>query len=140
MQETATRVRAAPPRVIVAEDDVEMAHVLSFLLQREGYEVEVVRDGKAAIDRTRSGPPVDLVLLDVMMPYISGLQVVRELRAAPGWEGVPVIIVSGKSSETDVVAAMEAGANDYVTKPFRPRELIARARGQIARHRPRRVA
>lgn len=113
-----------------------MSHVLEFLLTREGYSVHLARDGREAI-RALEQEPFDMVLLDVMMPFASGLQVVRQLRQTAGWEDVPVLIVSGKGAEGDVVNAIEAGATDYLTKPFRPRELVARVRAQVARTRRR---
>jgi DNA-binding response OmpR family regulator len=121
---------------MVAEDDRDMSHVLEFLLTREGYSVHLARDGREAI-RALEQEPFDMVLLDVMMPFASGLQVVRQLRQTAGWEDVPVLIVSGKGAEGDVVNAIEAGATDYLTKPFRPRELVARVRAQVARTRRR---
>jgi len=123
------------PRVILAEDDAEMAHVLEFLLSREGFEVEVLRDGQAVVDRVGEGDPVEVVVVDVMMPYVSGLQVVRTLRSTAAWEDVPVIVVSGKSSEEDVVRAFDAGADDYLTKPFRPKEFVARVQALLERRR-----
>ena len=121
------------PRVMVAEDDVDMAYVLEFLLSREGFQVDLVSDGRDAVRSIASEPAPDVVLLDVMMPFISGFQVVRAICDQPAWHGVPVIMVSGKGSEQDVVNALSAGADDYLTKPFRPRELVARVRGLLAR-------
>ncbi len=123
------------PRIMVAEDDPDMAHVISFLLRREGFHVDLVPDGREALRLIADGSHYDLVLLDVMMPYLSGLHVVREVRGLPGWEQTPIIMVSGKASEADVVVAIEAGADDYVVKPFRPKELMARVRGLLQRHR-----
>lgn len=134
-EQTGAPESGRPPRVILAEDDAEMAHVLEFLLGREGYRVELVRDGQAAVDRILSGRPVDAAVIDVMMPFVSGLQVVRTLRETADWEDVPVIVVSGKSSETDVVRAFDAGADDYLTKPFRPKEFVARVRALLERRR-----
>ncbi len=119
-------------RVMVAEDDVDMAYVLEFLLSREGFQVDLVSDGREAVRRVESEPPPDVVLLDVMMPFVSGFQVMRAIRDEPSWCGVHVIMLSGKGSEQDVVNALSAGANDYMTKPFRPRELVARVRGLLA--------
>lgn len=121
------------PRLMVAEDDVDMAYVLEFLLSREGFRVDLVSDGRDAVRRVESEPAPDVVLLDVMMPFVSGFQVLRAIREEPSWRGVPVVMVSGKGSEQDVVNALTAGADDYLTKPFRPRELVARVRGQLAR-------
>ncbi len=92
----------------------------------------MVDDGREAVRRVNAEPPPDLVLLDVMMPFVSGFQVVRAIRDEPSWRRIPVIMVSGKGSEQDVVNALSAGANDYLTKPFRPRELVARVRALLA--------
>ncbi|NKB88591.1 MAG: response regulator [Acidobacteria bacterium] len=122
-----------PVRVMVAEDDPDMSHVLEFLLSREGFSVRLAKDGRDALRAIAVEDPFDLVILDVMMPFASGIQVVRALRQQAGWRDVPVMMVSGKGSESDIVAAIEAGASDYLTKPFRPRELVARVRAQITR-------
>ncbi len=124
-----------PPRVMVAEDDEEMSHVLEFLLRREGISVRLVRDGRDALRVVQSEDPCDMVVLDVMMPFANGLQVVRAMRSTAGWDVVPVMMVSGKCAESDVVAALESGANDYMTKPFRPREFVARVKAQLAQRR-----
>ena len=120
------------PLVLLAEDDVNMRYVLQYLLAREGYQVEPHADGEQIITRVSTGPPPALVVVDVMMPFVGGIEAVKSIRATRGWESVPVIVLSGKSSEEDMVAAFRAGANDYVTKPFRPRELIARVGALIA--------
>jgi len=124
-----------PPRVMVAEDDRDMSHVLDFLLTREGFSVRLARDGREALQAIAEEDPCDVVVLDVMMPFASGIQVVRTLRQTPGWSDVPVIMVSGKGAESDVVLALQAGASDYLTKPFRPREFVARVRAQVVRSR-----
>jgi len=112
-----------------------MSHVLDFLLTREGFSVRLARDGREALRAIAEEDPCDVVVLDVMMPFATGIQVVRTLRQTPGWSNVPVIMVSGKSAEGDVVRALEAGASDYLTKPFRPREFVARVRAQVVRAR-----
>ncbi len=112
-----------------------MSHVLDFLLTREGFSVRLARDGREALRAIAEEDPCEVVILDVMMPFASGIQVVRSLRQTPGWSDVPVIMVSGKGAESDVVSALEAGASDYLTKPFRPREFVARVRAQIVRSR-----
>jgi len=132
---TEKQPETGPPRIMVAEDDPDMSHVLDFLLTREGFSVRVVCDGREALRAIDEEDPCDVVVLDVMMPFASGLQVVRTLRQTPGWSTVPVIMVSGKGAEGDVVRAFEAGASDYLTKPFRPREFVARVRSQVVRAR-----
>ena len=124
-----------PPRVLVAEDDRDMSHVLDFLLTREGFSVHLVRDGREALRAIAEEDPCDVVVLDLMMPFANGIQVLRALRQTPGWSSVPVIMVSGKGAENDVVRALDAGASDYLTKPFRPREFVARVRAQAVRAR-----
>lgn len=130
---TEVELAAPRPQLLIAEDDVDMAFVLEFLMRREGYDVEVAADGRSAVERVQLGSPVDLLILDMMMPFVSGLQVLRTVRSAPGWESMPVLVVSGKSSEADVVEALEAGATDYLTKPFRPKEFVARVSGLLKR-------
>lgn len=130
---TEAELGAPRPKLLIAEDDVDMAFVIEFLMRREGYDVEVVADGRRAVERVRLGNPVDLLILDMMMPFVSGQQVLRTARTTAGWESVPVLVVSGKSSEADVVAALEGGATDYLTKPFRPKEFVARVSGLLTR-------
>ena len=120
---------------MVAEDDRDMSHVLDFLLTREGFSVRLVRDGREALRAIAEEDPCDVVVLDLMMPFANGIQVLRALRQTPGWSSVPVIMVSGKGAENDVVRALDAGASDYMTKPFRPREFVARVRAQAVRAR-----
>ena len=115
-------------RALVIEDNEHVAHMLEFILERAAYDVTVAlngRDAKAAIDNIE---PVDVVVLDLMLPYISGFQLIIEMREHPNWANVPIVVVSGKVLEEDIVRALNLGANDYVTKPFRPEELLARLR------------
>jgi DNA-binding response OmpR family regulator len=117
--------------VLVAEDDVKQAELLRRYLRREGYSVVVVHDGRAAIDETRARRP-DLVLLDVMMPGVDGLDVCRVLRAE---SDVPIVMVTARSTEDDMLLGLDLGADDYVTKPYSPRELMARVRTLLRRTR-----
>ncbi len=98
------------------------------MLERGQYRVHQARDGRVAKQfiETESAPSV--VLLDVMLPYIDGFELVRLLRAQPGWQKVPVIMLTAKTQEQDIVRALDAGANDYIVKPFQPNELLARLR------------
>jgi len=117
-------------RVLVVEDEESFSDALSFLLAKEGFEVELASSGLQALAAyDRSG--ADLVLLDLMLPGRSGLEVCRELRARGD---VPVIMVTAKDSEIDKVVGLEIGADDYVTKPFSSRELLARVRAVLRRH------
>jgi len=115
--------------VLVVEDEEAFVDALTVGLRREGFLVEVARDGAEALDRFDAVRP-DLVLLDVMLPTISGVDVCREIRKK---SKVPIIMVTAKSSEIDTVVGLEVGADDYVTKPYRLRELVARMRAVMRR-------
>jgi two-component system response regulator RegX3 len=116
-------------RVLVVEDEESFSDALSYMLRREGYEVEVAGDGHEALQAfDRSG--ADLVLLDLMLPGLSGTEVCRELRNR---SHVPIIMVTARDSEVDKVVGLELGADDYVTKPFSSRELVARIRAVLRR-------
>ena len=119
---------SAQPTVLVVEDDVHIAHVLTFMLERQGYEVTHVADGRAACAHVLASPAPDLVLLDVMLPYVDGFEIVGLIRAQAGWEAVPVLMLTAKNTERDTVRALDAGANDFIIKPFQPQELLARLR------------
>jgi DNA-binding response OmpR family regulator len=119
---------SAQPSVLVVEDDVHIAHVLSFMLERQGYRVIHVADGRAAVQHVMAEPAPDLVLLDVMLPYVDGFEIVGLIRAQAGWEAVPVLMLTAKNTERDTVRALDAGANDFIIKPFQPQELLARLR------------
>lgn len=119
-------------RILVVEDNDHVAYLLEFLLQRAGYDVVVAANGRDAQKAIEELPPVDLVLLDLMLPYVSGFQLIEEIRDNPTWQAVPIIVLSGKVLEEDIVQALDLGANDFVTKPFRPEELLARLRRRVA--------
>jgi len=118
------------PTVLVVEDEEAFIEALSVGLRREGFNVEIARDGAEALDRFDEVQP-DLVLLDVMLPTVSGLDVCREMRHR---SDVPIIMVTAKTAEIDTVVGLEVGADDYVTKPYRLRELVARMRAVLRRH------
>ncbi len=118
----------AQPSVLVVEDDVHIAQVLIFMLERQGYLVTHAADGRAAVQHVVSQPPPDLVLLDVMLPYVDGFEILGLIRAQAGWEASPVIMLTAKNTERDTVRALDAGANDFIIKPFQPQELLARLR------------
>ena len=116
-------------RVLVVEDEESFSEALSYMLRKEGFEVAVAATGPAALEEfDRSG--ADLVLLDLMLPGLSGTEVCRALRAK---SNVPVIMLTAKDSEVDKVVGLELGADDYVTKPFSSRELVARIRAVLRR-------
>ncbi|KRV47524.1 two-component system response regulator [Wenjunlia vitaminophila] len=118
-------------RILVAEDDVKQARLIRIYLEREGNEVQVVADGRSAIDRARSSRP-DLVVLDVMMPNVDGLDVCRVLRAE---SQVPILLLTARTTEEDMLLGLDLGADDYMTKPYSPRELTARVRALLRRAR-----
>jgi two-component system response regulator RegX3 len=115
--------------ILVVDDEQSYRDALSVALQREGFVVETAADGPEAISRFESSRPA-LVLLDVMLPHMSGVDVCRELRAR---SQVPIIMVTARNAEIDAVVGLEVGADDYVTKPFRLRELVARVRAALRR-------
>jgi two-component system response regulator RegX3 len=116
-------------RILIVEDEPSLSDPLSFLLQREGYETEIAGDGRAALTAfDRAG--ADLVLLDLMLPGLPGTEVCRELRTR---SSVPIIMLTAKDSEVDIVVGLELGADDYVTKPYSSRELLARIRAVLRR-------
>jgi DNA-binding response OmpR family regulator len=126
--------RAALPVVLLIEDDVDVVFLVRFMLEREGYEVKVAGDGRAAAERLAEPPP-SLMLLDIMLPFIDGFQVLAQTRARPAWADVPIVMLSAKAHERDIVRALDAGANDYIAKPFRPEELVARVRRLLEKKR-----
>jgi DNA-binding response OmpR family regulator len=116
-------------RVLVAEDDPKQARLIKIYLEREGYAVQVVADGRSALERARTARP-DLLVLDVMMPAVDGLDVCRVLR---GESHVPILLLTARSTEEDILLGLDLGADDYMTKPYSPRELVARVRALLRR-------
>ena len=120
---------ASPPRILVVEDDPTVSEVVTRYLEREGFVVEVAYDGAVALERALADPP-ELVVLDLMIPSLDGFEVCRRLRAtAP----VPVIMLTARGEEADRIVGLELGADDYVSKPFSPRELTARIKAVLRR-------
>jgi len=116
-------------RILIVEDESSLAEPLAYLLEREGYETEIAADGRAALTAyDRAG--ADLVLLDLMLPVVPGTEVCRELRLR---STVPIIMLTAKDAEVDIVVGLELGADDYVTKPYSTRELLARIRAVLRR-------
>jgi DNA-binding response OmpR family regulator len=116
-------------RVLVAEDDVKQARLIRLYLEREGYAVQVVGDGRSAAERVRASRP-DLAVLDVLMPVMDGLDVCRVLRAE---SDIPILLLTARSTEEDMLLGLDLGADDYLTKPYSPRELTARVRALLRR-------
>ena len=119
-------------RILIAEDDRDIADLVAHYLQKAGWEPHVAGAGDEALAYARSNP-VDLILLDVMLPGLSGLEVCRALRADPATAAVPIIMLTARAEETDRVAGLELGADDYVAKPFSANELVARIRALMRR-------
>ena len=115
--------------ILVAEDDPNQAELVRRYLEHDGHSVVVVHDGRAAIDEARRRRP-DLLLLDVMMPKVDGLDVCRILRAE---SEVPIVLLTARSVEDDVLLGFDLGADDYITKPYRPRQMVARVRTILRR-------
>jgi DNA-binding response OmpR family regulator len=119
------------PDILVVDDEASVVEVVSLYLKREGYEVRQARDGETALAALEERKPA-LVVLDLMLPHIDGLEIMRRLRAEPA-ANVPVIMLTARSQETDRIYGLEIGADDYVTKPFSPAELVARVRAVLRR-------
>lgn len=117
-------------KILVVEDEKSLSEPLAYLLRREGYEVSVVDNGLAALEVVDQSPP-DVMLLDLMLPGLSGTEVCREVRTR---SSLPIIMLSAKDSEIDIVVGLELGADDYVTKPYSSRELLARIKAVMRRH------
>jgi len=116
-------------RILVVDDEPHIVELVRYNLVNEGYEVVVAHDGHEAIEKARATSP-DLVVLDLMLPYVDGLEICRALRRE---SSVPILILTAKDAEQDRVVGLELGADDYVTKPFSPRELVARVRAILRR-------
>ncbi|QKJ18815.1 response regulator transcription factor [Microbacterium hominis] len=119
-------------RVLIVEDEPDLADPLAYLLRREGYEVDIAEDGPAALAVFRE-QGADIVLLDLMLPGMPGTEVCRQIRIT---STVPIIMLTAKDTEVDIVVGLELGADDYMTKPYSSRELLARMRAVLRRHAP----
>jgi phosphate regulon transcriptional regulator PhoB len=122
-------------RVLIVEDEPDIRDLLVFHLEREGYQVTKSRTGAEAVRLAQAAPP-DLVLLDLMLPEMDGLEVCRRLRRDPATQSIPIVMLTARGDEVDRVLGLELGADDYVVKPFSPRELVARIRAVLRRARP----
>jgi phosphate regulon transcriptional regulator PhoB len=127
--------RRIAARILVAEDERDVAELIRYTLAREGFEVILATNGADALRQAREGRP-DLVLLDLMLPQVNGWELCRRLKQDPTTRTLPVIMVTARAEEGDKVLGFEVGADDYVTKPFSTRELVARVRAVVRRTRP----
>lgn len=119
--------------VLIVEDEPDIASLVEFHFSREGYPTRTVASGQDALDTVDAEPP-GLILLDIMLPDVDGLEVCRKLKRDPATSDIPIIMVSARGEESDIVVGLELGAEDYVTKPFSPRVLLARVKAVLRRH------
>ncbi|MGZ5404573.1 MAG: response regulator transcription factor [Nocardioides sp.] len=119
-------------RILVADDDVDIRELVEFKLSTMGHDIVSVGDGASAVEACRTQKP-DLAVLDVMMPGVSGLDAIREIRSDPSLADLPVILLTARAQESDVETGFDSGADDYITKPFSPRELASRVEALLAK-------
>ncbi|MBM3955076.1 MAG: response regulator [Planctomycetes bacterium] len=123
---------AAAQRILVVDDEDDLLELLRYNLSREGYQVTCVATGEDALRSVRRQPP-DLIVLDVMLPGIDGLEVCRRLKSESKTREIPIVMLTAKSEESDIVAGLEHGSDDYIAKPFSPRVLVARVKALLRR-------
>ena len=119
---------AAVNTALLIEDNADVAYLLQYMLRRDGYAVQRLGNGRDAQQYIAESKATDVVILDLMLPYIDGYELLVQIRESATWRKVPVVVLSGKVSERDIVRAIELGADDFVTKPYKPLELSARIR------------
>lgn len=122
----------ADKRILVIEDEQDIVDLIAYNLEREGFRVESAPSGEEGLSKARVGRP-DLVVLDIMLPGMNGLDVCRALRSDEATQGIPIIMLTARDEEIDIVTGLEVGADDYITKPFSPKVLIARIRTVLRR-------
>ena len=122
----------ATDSVLVVDDEVDILELITYNLSKEGFEVIAVETGEAALEHARRNAPA-LIVLDLMLPGLDGLTVCKQLKREPATAGIPILMLTAKSEDSDVVAGLELGADDYLTKPFSPRVLVARIRAVLRR-------
>lgn len=119
-------------KILVVDDEPPIVELVKFNLEKEGYEVVVAFDGMTAIDRTMEEKP-NLIILDIMLPEVDGFEVCRSLSHNPQTKDIPIIMLTARGEEVDKILGLEFGADDYITKPFSPRELVARVKARLRR-------
>lgn len=122
----------AKEKILIVEDEVDIAEMISYNLEKEGYSISMYHNGKEAVDNIEEEKP-DLAVLDIMLPDMDGFDICRQLRSNEDTKHIPIIFLSAKSQEMDKVVGLELGADDYMTKPFSPRELLARIKAVLRR-------
>lgn len=124
-----------PPTVVIIEDDELIGELIEYVVQREGYQSVWLKDGREAgawLEATEA--PSEAVIVDLVLPYASGWEILQWIRSNARWRSVPVLILTSSDDEKDVVRAFDMGASDFVSKPFRPVELVTRLKHQLARY------
>lgn len=121
------------PSILIIEDDAIVSKMLQHILERQGYQTKVAADGRSAVTFVSSNSPPLLVLMDVMLPFVDGFELIDIIRNNPNWKNVPIVMLTAKAREQDIVRALSSGVNDYIAKPFQPQELIARVRRLVER-------
>ena len=122
----------APKHILVVEDEADLVELISYNLKKEGFSVDSAMDGETALSKIKKGR-YNLVVLDLMLPGIQGMELCRILRSDPKTETLPIIMLTAKGEEVDKILGLEMGADDYITKPFSPRELVARVKAVLRR-------
>jgi two-component system phosphate regulon response regulator PhoB len=122
----------AKEKILVVDDEEDILELVRYNLAKEGFQIQCAATGEAAIVKAKSGP-LDLILLDLMLPGMDGLEVCRILKSDPATSRIPVVMLTAKGEDADIVAGLELGADDYITKPFSPRVLLARVRAVLRR-------
>lgn len=120
-------------KIMIIEDDPDICEILEYNLQQEGFDTEKFHDGQKALDAVLKDPP-DLILLDLMLPGRNGLEIARIIRKDEQTFNIPIIMITARSEEMDLLQGLEQGADDYITKPFRPKEVTARVKAMLRRH------
>ena len=134
-EENQTTNQESMKRILVIEDDKDIVELVKYNLEKDGFQVTTTGDGASGLIQIRKAPP-DLLILDLMLPKLSGLEICKEARKDPALNRLPILILTAKGEEADRVVGLELGADDYVTKPFSPRELAARVKALLRRTEP----
>lgn len=122
----------APKKILIVEDEADIANLVKFYLEKEGFLTNVAKSGSEALKLLKSEHP-DLVILDLMLPEMDGIEICKKVRSAPGTTFIPILMLTAKAEESDIIVGLELGADDYVTKPFSPKALVARVKALFRR-------
>lgn len=122
----------APKKILIVEDEADIANLVKFYLEKEGFLTKVAKSGSEALKFLKSEHP-DLVILDLMLPEMDGIEICKRVRSTPGTTFIPILMLTAKAEESDIIVGLELGADDYVTKPFSPKALVARVKALFRR-------